>query len=247
MREWLGCLHKAKEAKGLATVKDMRGRATRWVFPVFGDVDMRAITREDRELLVASLDAAVAAFMKQGPAKGRLSPSAAANVWGDVQHSFDEAVNAKAPALRVLERAARRGCGRHGAGARRPSRSGGVAMSAPNKKAANARKPKARKPTRKELGERMRVLADEILQIEDVPFAEDNARMVHSILDVPSFMFDHFPTDTAANRIEHAKQMTAALNALCPRWRPEARWWLAAEERGALMAREAVRTGHTRE
>jgi hypothetical protein len=63
---------------------------------------MRGVTREHGERLVASLDAAVAAFMKHGPGKGGPSTSPAANVWGDVQHAFDEAVNAKDPALRVL-------------------------------------------------------------------------------------------------------------------------------------------------
>jgi len=102
-RDWFARLHKAKQAKGLATVKDMRGRAVRWVFPVFGDKDIRAVGREDGERLVAKLDAAVAAFMKHGPGKGRLSPSTAANVWGDVQHAFDEAVHAKDQGLRVLQ------------------------------------------------------------------------------------------------------------------------------------------------
>lgn len=103
-KEWLERLHAAKEAKGLSTVKDMRGRAARWVLPVFGDKDIRTIARQDGERLVAKLDAAVADFMKQGPGKGRLSPSTAANVWGDVTHAFDEACNAKDPGLRVLEK-----------------------------------------------------------------------------------------------------------------------------------------------
>ncbi len=68
----------------------MRGRAGAWVFPVVGNKDIRGVGREDGERLVAALDAAVAAFMKHGPGKGRISPSTAANVWGDVQHAFDE-------------------------------------------------------------------------------------------------------------------------------------------------------------
>jgi hypothetical protein len=103
VRECFKRLHTAKEAKGLATVKNMRGRASKWVFPVFGDKDVRGLTRVDGERLVAKLDAAVAAFMKHGPGQGRLSPSTAANVWGDVQRAFDEAVNAKDARLRVLE------------------------------------------------------------------------------------------------------------------------------------------------
>lgn len=103
VRDWFGRLHKTKEERGLATVKDMRGRASKWVFPVFGDKPMREVTRADGEALVAKLDAVISAFMKDGPGEGRLSPSTAANVWGDVQHAFDEAVNAKDAALRVLQ------------------------------------------------------------------------------------------------------------------------------------------------
>ena len=103
VRQWFGRLHTMKEGRGLATVKDMRGRAAKWVFPIFGETAIRGVTREDGEALVAKLDAAVAAFLKQGPGKGRLSPSTAANVWGDVQHAFDEAMNAKDASLRVLE------------------------------------------------------------------------------------------------------------------------------------------------
>jgi integrase len=103
VRQWFKRLHAAKEAKGFSTVKDMRGRAKRWVFPTIGDKDMRAITRQDGERVVATLDKAVAAFMKQGPGKGRLAPPTAANVWGDLLHAFDEAVNAKDEGLRVLK------------------------------------------------------------------------------------------------------------------------------------------------
>jgi hypothetical protein len=74
VRTWFGRLHQAKEAKGLSTVKDMRGRATRWVFPIFGDKKVRDLTREDGEKLVASLDVAVAAFLKDGPGKEGFPP-----------------------------------------------------------------------------------------------------------------------------------------------------------------------------
>src|ERR1019366_1937945 len=47
-------------------------------------------------------DAAVLSFQKSGPGDGRLAPSTAANVWGDLAHAFDEAVRAKDPSLRVL-------------------------------------------------------------------------------------------------------------------------------------------------
>ena len=100
--EWFVRFHAAKEARGLATVKDMRGRAKKWILPGIESKDIRAVTREDIEAIVRRLDLVVAAFMKEGPGEGRLAPSTAANVWGDLQHAFDEAVRAKDPSLRVL-------------------------------------------------------------------------------------------------------------------------------------------------
>ncbi len=83
VREWFARLHAGKEGRGLATVKDMRGRATRWVFPVFGDKDIHAVNREDGEKLVARLDTAVAAFLKLGPGQGRLAPSSRSRTRGN--------------------------------------------------------------------------------------------------------------------------------------------------------------------
>lgn len=100
--EWFKRLHAAKEQKGLSTVDDMRGRARKWILPDIEHKAMTSVTREDIEAIVYRLDSAVAAFQKHGPGKGRLSPSTAANVWGDLAHAFDEAVSAKDPGLRVL-------------------------------------------------------------------------------------------------------------------------------------------------
>jgi hypothetical protein len=82
----------------------MRGRAAKWIFPTIGDKDMRAVTREDIEAIVRRLDAAIVAWQKHEGVRGegRMSPSTAKNVWGDLQHAFDEAVRAKDPGLRVL-------------------------------------------------------------------------------------------------------------------------------------------------
>ncbi|MGH7436447.1 MAG: hypothetical protein ACRENE_12310, partial [Polyangiaceae bacterium] len=102
VRVWFARFHAAKEGRGLSTVGDMRGRARKWILPGIEYRPMRSVTREDIEGVVRRLDAAVAAFQKQGPGKGRLSPSTAANVWGDLAHAFDEAVSAKDPSLRVL-------------------------------------------------------------------------------------------------------------------------------------------------
>jgi hypothetical protein len=75
--EWFARLHAAKEKKGLATVGDMRGRARKWILPDIGRKPMRdgAVRREDIEAIVRRLDAAQAAFMEDGPGKGRLSSS----------------------------------------------------------------------------------------------------------------------------------------------------------------------------
>jgi integrase len=100
--DWFGRLHDHKESLGLATVKDMRGRTSKWILPGIEQKDMREITREDIERIVSRLDLAVAAFVKEGPGQGRLSPSTAANVWGDLQHALDEAVRSKNASLRVL-------------------------------------------------------------------------------------------------------------------------------------------------
>jgi len=99
---WFKRLHAAKDAKGLATVKDMRGRASAWILPGIEHKAMAKVAAEDIEAIVRRLDAAVRAFQKGGPADGRLAPSTAANVWGDLAHAFEEAVRAKDPALRVL-------------------------------------------------------------------------------------------------------------------------------------------------
>jgi integrase len=101
--KWFARFHARKEAKGLVSVKDMRARVAKWVLPGIAEKPMGGITREDLEAVVKRLDVAVAAFQQDGPGKGRLSPSTAANVWGHVQHAFSEACNAKDPGLRVLK------------------------------------------------------------------------------------------------------------------------------------------------
>jgi integrase len=100
--DWFARLHAEKERRGLRTVGEMRGRARKWVLPTLRGKTMKQIAREDIEAIVRILDTAVADFQKHGPGKGRLSPSTAANVWGDLQHALDEACSAKDPALRVL-------------------------------------------------------------------------------------------------------------------------------------------------
>lgn len=101
--EWLKKFHAHKGAKGLSSVGEMKGRAKNWVAPTIGNIPMVGVTRADLERVVLRLDKAIEAYNRHGRGKGRLSPSSAANVWGDLAHAFDAAVNAKDPALRVLD------------------------------------------------------------------------------------------------------------------------------------------------
>ena len=101
--EWFVRFHKHKEARGLSSVEDMRGRAKKWILPGIEHKDPRAVTREDMEGIVRRLDRAVLAWTKAGGKRGSgVSPSTATNVWGDVVHAFDEMVRAKDPGLRAL-------------------------------------------------------------------------------------------------------------------------------------------------
>ncbi len=80
------------------------GRFKSWIEPAIGDKAMNAVTPADIEAIVEKLDEAFGAWRAAagGRGEGRLSPSTAANVWGDLAHAFDEAVSAKDKSLRVL-------------------------------------------------------------------------------------------------------------------------------------------------
>lgn len=84
-----------REARGLTSVDDDRGRLKKWINPTLGPRPMREITRLDVERLVEELDAHVRA--------GHLAWRTAGNVWGLVSKAFDDAHNAKTLALRVLD------------------------------------------------------------------------------------------------------------------------------------------------
>src|ERR1700690_1980170 len=70
--DWFKKLHEHKAARGLSTVKDMVGRARKWILPGIADKDIRGVTLEDIEAIVRRLDRAAEAFAAQGPGKGRL-------------------------------------------------------------------------------------------------------------------------------------------------------------------------------
>ncbi len=103
--EWFRSFHAAKEARGTSSVAEMRGYAKNWILPGIEYTAMTAVTREDIERVVRRLDTAIIAWQEADGERGegRLSPSAAANVWGHLTHAFDEAVRAKDETLlRVL-------------------------------------------------------------------------------------------------------------------------------------------------
>jgi integrase len=102
---WFKRFHEHKEARGLSSVADMRGRASKWIFPGLEFKAMREVTREDLEAIVRRLDKAILAWQEADGERGegKLSTSTAANVWGDLVHAFDEAVRSKDTSLRVLE------------------------------------------------------------------------------------------------------------------------------------------------
>lgn len=84
----------AREARGLSSVPDDRGRLRKWVFPHFEGSPIADVTRNDLERLVEKLDAHVRA--------GALSWRTARNTWGVVTRMFDDACRSKTLALRVL-------------------------------------------------------------------------------------------------------------------------------------------------
>jgi integrase len=101
--EWFKRFHTHKEKRGLSTVAEMRGRYKKWVSGAIGAKAPAAIGRDDLEAIVRRLDKAIDTWKKASGQRGQgISPSTAANIWGDVVHAFDEMVRSKDPTLRVL-------------------------------------------------------------------------------------------------------------------------------------------------
>jgi integrase len=95
VNEWFKAWTKAREAKGLVTVRNDRGRYGKWVSPVIGTKPMAHITRRDVEEVVQALDLAVRA--------GSVSWKTATNVWGVVTKMFSDACRSKVLSLRCRE------------------------------------------------------------------------------------------------------------------------------------------------
>jgi integrase len=91
--DWFDRFATAREARGLTSVRDDRGRFVHHVAPVFGELLMSAVTRADVERLVRTLDAKVQAE--------QLSWKTAQNVWMLVSKMFRESVRSKVQELRV--------------------------------------------------------------------------------------------------------------------------------------------------
>ena len=82
-----------REARGLTSVDDDRGRLRKWVHPALGKHPVVAIAKSELEDLVEQLDRQVA--------EGELSWKTATNVWGLVTKAFADAAASKTRALRL--------------------------------------------------------------------------------------------------------------------------------------------------
>ena len=101
--DWFKRFHAHKEKRGLSSVAEMRGRYRKWVSSEIGAKAPDAIGRDDLERVVRRLDKAIDTWKRAAGKRGQgISPSTAANIWGDVVHAFDEMVRSKEPSLRVL-------------------------------------------------------------------------------------------------------------------------------------------------
>jgi integrase len=85
----------AREARGLTSVDDDRGRLRKWVAPLWGDKPIATLARADVEALVEDLDARVRAE--------ELSWKTAKNVLGLVTKALADSCKSKVRALRVRE------------------------------------------------------------------------------------------------------------------------------------------------
>ena len=93
--QWSERWLEARQARGLATVRNDRSRLTTHVLPVLGDRPMVKVSKAEIEDLVSRLDARVQART--------MSWKTALNVWGAVTKLFDDAANAKDRTLRVRD------------------------------------------------------------------------------------------------------------------------------------------------
>ena len=93
--DWWDRYLKHREGLGQASVKDARGRVTKWILPLLVGRTMRSITREDLEAVVRHLDDVVR--------RGDISWKTAGNVWGECTSAFKQACVSKIAELRVRD------------------------------------------------------------------------------------------------------------------------------------------------
>jgi len=92
---WFSTFVADREARGLTSAHDDRGRFTNHIEPVLGALAMATLTRADIERLVLALDTKVRA--------GELSWKTASNIWVLTTKMFSESVRSKVPGLRARE------------------------------------------------------------------------------------------------------------------------------------------------
>ena len=95
LNEWAVRWLDARTERGLASVRQDRGRFNKWISPVLGTRPVADVTRRDLEGFVEQLDADVRA--------GKLAWKTAINTWGVVSKMFSDACRSKRLDLRVRD------------------------------------------------------------------------------------------------------------------------------------------------
>lgn len=101
--DWHEDYLRACQAAGLATVKDKRGRWSKWISPHIGDKAPKQLTRDDVENVRDAIDDAIRAFHEKGRGRTHLAPKSGGNVWGELTVSLREMFSSKRRELRVLD------------------------------------------------------------------------------------------------------------------------------------------------
>ena len=91
------------QAAGFATVKDKRGRWSKWLSSHIGSKTPKELTRDDIENVRDAIDAAIRDYHQSGRGTTRMAPKTGANVWGELTVSLREMFSSKRRELRVLD------------------------------------------------------------------------------------------------------------------------------------------------
>lgn len=90
-------------SRGDGKRSDCRYRWSKWIRPHLGHKPMATITRDDIEAVRDGLDAAIAAYEKQGAGEGRLRAKSALNIWAVLTTACKHASRSKQKDLRVRD------------------------------------------------------------------------------------------------------------------------------------------------